>query len=463
MRGKGIGRNWLSPFDPLVNSAYSEGNAYQYMYVPHDVDGLAAKMGGDPKFSQWLDVLFSLDTDKDKRGKIGQYWHGNEPSHHLAYLYNYVGETWKTQNLVDQILNNLYSSAPDGIAGNDDCGQISAWYILSSLGFYPVSPGQTFYTIGSPLFEKATIHLESGKNFVIRAKHRSKGNKYIQSAILNGNSYSKSYLLHNDLMNGGELVFEMGSEPNKHWASEKADRPYSENGDPVVLPPYIKSGDTLFVNSTKIELGCDTQGSSIRFTLDGSEPNENSALYSNPIEVTGNTVLKIQGVDHSQRPGIVYTYKLEKAAYSEAVPLAEPKPGLHYDYFERFFVTTDDLDIVEPVSTGITPTFSIANRKRETYFGFRYSGYIRIPQDGLYHFYLKSNDGSKLFIDGRELIENDANHGAVEEPGTVGLKAGFHKLMVKYFQCGGGKTLMVGWEGPGINKQEIPAKDLFIE
>jgi len=461
MRGKSIDRKWLSPFDPLVNSAYSEGNAYQYMYVPHDVEGLAAKMGGDQKFAEWLDVLFSLTKGTNNRGAIGQYWHGNEPSHHLGYLYNYVGQAWKTQKLINRILNELYTTKNDGLAGNDDCGQISGWYILSSMGFYPVAPGQAIYAIGSPLFSKATIHLENGKKFVIKANQVSKENIYVQSAKLNGKQYSKSFLNHEDIMNGGELAFEMGPNPNKNWGTAKADRPYSENGDPIVQPPYIKSGDLLFLNSTRIELACDTENSTIRFTLDGSEPTENSSIYSKPFDINATTVLKIQAYDHAKRPGIIYTCQLKKAKLKEAVHLVQVKPGLHYDYFEKFFVTTADLDLVEPISSGIIGNFNIDVKKRETYFGLRFNGYIKAPKDGIYKFYLKSNDGSRLYIDGEELIENDANHGAIEEPGQVALTAGLHKVLVKYFQCGGGKTLTVSWSGPGIEKQEIPVSVLF--
>ena len=461
MRGKGFDRTWQSPFDPLVNSAYSEGNAYQYMYVPHDVTGLSTKMGGDLKFSKWLDVLFTLSSGNSNRGMIGQYWHGNEPSHHLAYLYDYVGEAWKTQKLVNQILNNLYSTKNDGLAGNDDCGQISAWYILSSIGFYPVAPGQTIYAIGSPLFTKATIHLENGEKFVIRANNNSKGNIYIQSSLLNGKTWAKSYLSNQDLMKGGELVFEMGPNPNKKWGTAQSDQPFSENGNPVVQVPYIKSGELLFENSTSVSLACDSKNSTIRFTLDGSEPNETSPVYSQPFEIKQSTVLKIRAYDQDKKPGSVYVYNFEKSKPKEAVQNARVKPGLHFDYFEKFFVTTADLDIVDPISSGITSNFGLNERKRESYFGLRFDGFIKVPKDGLYTFYLKSNDGSRLFIDGSELIENDANHGAVEEPGNISLKAGLHKIMVKYFNCGGGKALNVNWSGPNLEKHEIQANDLY--
>ena len=462
MRGKNYDRSWLTPFNPLINSAYSEGNAYQYMYVPHDVDGLIAKFGNDKAFANWLDTLFTLETDRGERGSIGQYWHGNEPGQQLPYLYDYAGEAWKTQQLVDRILNELYTTEPDGLAGNDDCGQISAWYILSSMGFYPVAPGQTIYAIGSPLFEKATIYLEGGKKFVIRAKNRTKNNLYIQSATLNGKPYTKSFLKHEDIMNGGELIFEMGAEPNAKWGTDIGDRPYSENGNPVVRPPYIKTGDLLFLKSTKVELACDTENSTIRFTLDGSTPNENSVVYTNPFEIEKSTVLKMKAFAPDMQPGIVYSCQFVKAKLKEVVNPEKVKPGIHYDYFEKFFVTTEDLDLVEPVSSGITENFNINEKKSENYFGFRFTGYISVPKDGIYTFYLKSNDGSRLFVDGNELIENDANHGAVEEPGNIGLKAGLHPIMVKYMQCGGGKSLVVSWSGPGMEKHEVQANELFF-
>ena len=460
MRGKTFAHQWLTPFNPLENSAYSEGNAYQYMYVPHDMEGLIKKMGGDQQFSDWLDTLFTLQTGRNHRGSIGQYWHGNEPSHHLPYLYNYTGQAWKTQRLVNRILNELYTTATDGLAGNDDCGQISAWYILSSMGFYPVAPGQPIYAIGAPIFPKVTIHLEDGKKFIIRANNVSQSNIYILSAKLNGKEYLNSFLRHEDIMKGGELVFEMGAAPNKNWGDPAGNRPYSENGPDIPQPPYIRSSDLLFENSTKVELACETRNSTIRYTLDGSEPDSSAALYKSPFEITGNTVLKMRTYAPNMKRGIVYTYTFEKALYKESEQI-NVKPGLHYDYFERFFVNAPDLDLVKPLFSGVTSNFNIGERKRDTYFGFRFQGYMKAPKDGIYTFYLTSNDGSRLYIDDAELIENDANHGAVEEPGRIALKAGLHKIEVKYFQCGGGKALIVGWEGPGIKKQEIPALNLF--
>lgn len=463
VRGKNYDHSWLTSFDPLVNSAYSEGNAYQYLFVPHDVDGLITSMGGDEAFSKWLDVLFSLKKGANERGMIGQYWHGNEPSHHLAYLYDYSGEAWKTQKLVHQILTQLYTNTPEGLAGNEDCGQMSAWYILSSMGFYPVAPGQTSYAMGTPLFKRATINLESGSKFSIIANNLSDKNIYIQSARFNGKDYPNSYLRHEDIMNGGELVLEMGPQPNKKWGTAPKDRPHSENGDPVVLLPYVVSGDTLFPNSTEIALACETQDAQIYYTLDGSEPTRQSTLYTKPFTVSKTCVLKMKAFANDLTPSIVISTDLTKAVFQPAEKNLNVRQGLAYDYFERFFVTTSDLDISKPLKSGITDRFNIENAPSSTYFGYRFQGFIQVPKDGIYDFFLSSNDGSTLYIDGNELIENDGNHGTVEEPGQIALKAGLHAIMVKYMQCGGGKSLTVSWTGPGMPRYEIRPDELFVE
>jgi predicted alpha-1,2-mannosidase len=461
MRGKSVDREWLTPFDPLKNSAYSEGNAYQYMFVPQDTDGLIAAMGGDQKLSQWLDVLFSLDSEEVHEGSIGQYWQGNEPSHHLAYLYNFVGESWKTQKLVHQILTELHSATPRGLSGNDDCGQMSAWYILSAMGFYSVTPGQDIYVIGSPLFEKATINLENEERFIIVAKNVSDKNIYIQSASLNGNNYTKSYIKHQDIMNGGTLAFVMGDKPNKNWGTSIEDRPYSVMGSEMVALPYIRSGSTLFTKSTEIGLACSKEGAEIRYTLDGTEPDENSNLYKNPIKISETNTIKIRSFHKDLKPSITIDYEIKKATFKKAVQNVKVKRGLHYDYFERFFVTTEDMNGLEPLESGTMDTFTIENAKIDNYFGYQFEGYIKLPEDGIYNFYLESNDGSRLFIDDVELIENEANHGPVEEPGDIALKKGLHKIKVRYFQCGGGKMLKLSYSSNEIAKKEIPSSILF--
>ena len=158
-------------------------------------------------------------------GFIGQYAHGNEPSHHIAYLYNFAGQPWKTQKYVAHVLNELYTTGSSGYPGNEDCGQMSAWYIFSAMGFYPVNPANGVYVIGSPVLKNAVIHLENEKTFEVSVDNPSLKNIYVQSAKLNGKTYSKTYITHNDIINGGTLEFVMGSEPNKKWGVQSEDIP----------------------------------------------------------------------------------------------------------------------------------------------------------------------------------------------------------------------------------------------
>jgi hypothetical protein len=329
------------------------------------------------------------------------------------------------------------------------------------MGFYSVTPGQDIYIIGSPLFEKATINLENNKQFIIVAKNVSDKNIYIQSASLNGSNYTKSYLKHQDIINGGTLVFVMGEQPNKNWGASPEDRPYTLMGEEMTALPYIKSGAILFENTTEINLACSTEGSEIRFTLDGTDPTENSDLYTNPIKFKETKTLKIRSFHKDLKPSITIEYEIKKAVFKEALKNVEIKRGLHYDYFEKFFVTTEDMDGLTPLKSGTMDTFTIQNAKVASYFGYQFEGYIKIPKDGIYTFYLESNDGSTLFIDGIEIVENEANHGAVEEPGDIALKKGLHHIKVRYFQCGGGKMLQLSYSSSEISKQEIPASILF--
>lgn len=237
-RGRNSDGSWLTPFDPVRsthrNDAYCEGNAWQYTWlVPHDVEGLISLFGSENAFVEKLDSLFLVNEDlgndasPDISGLIGQYAHGNEPGHHTAYLYAYVGEQWKTAEKVDYILSNMYSALPDGLQGNEDCGQMSSWYVFSSLGFYPVNPSNGVYVFGRPIFDKVVLDLPDGKAFEICTVNNSKENKYIQSAELNGQEYLKSYITHADIMNGGTLVFIMGDKPNKKFGWDMSCRPKS--------------------------------------------------------------------------------------------------------------------------------------------------------------------------------------------------------------------------------------------
>jgi predicted alpha-1,2-mannosidase len=239
MRGKFADGSWRVPFSPVFtgkkNPDYTEGDAWQWTwFVPQDVAGLIKLMGGQYNFVQKLDSLFdqssvvnSETAPPDVSGLIGQYSQGDEPSHHIAYLYDYAGEPWKTQADVRKICETLYTDSTDGLCGNDDCGQMSAWYIFSAIGFYPVNPASGIYVIGSPMLNKVSIDVGHNKHFTVIANNVSKENKYIQSAELNGKPLDLTYITQKEIMNGGTLVFDMGDKPNKEWGAEKSDAPPS--------------------------------------------------------------------------------------------------------------------------------------------------------------------------------------------------------------------------------------------
>ena len=237
MRGKDSRGNFrdIKDFDPLStkhrNDDYCEGNAWQYTWlVPHDVHGLVDLFGSEQAFVNKLDSLFVVEGDlgdeasPDVSGLIGQYAHGNEPSHHIIYMYNYVGQPWKTARLVRQVLREQYRNDQDGLSGNEDVGQMSAWYVLSSIGLYQEEPAGGKYIIGSPLFSEASINVGDGKTFTVKALNNSDENIYIQSATLNGKRYDKSYIDYRDIIAGGTLTLTMGPKPSK-WGTTRKSRP----------------------------------------------------------------------------------------------------------------------------------------------------------------------------------------------------------------------------------------------
>ena len=233
MRGLDSNGEWRTPFNPRASTHrsddYCEGTAWQWTwFVPHDVEGLVKLMGGEEAFVEKLDSLFTVDssldgetTSADISGLIGQYAHGNEPSHHVIHLYNYVNRPWRTQELVDSVYRSQYANNVDGLSGNEDCGQMSAWYILNSMGFYQVCPGKPVYSIGRPAFDKAVINLPSEKTFSIVVKNNSKSNKYIESVLLNGKPLDTPFFGHQDIVAGGIMEIKMTDHPTQ-WGSNNS-------------------------------------------------------------------------------------------------------------------------------------------------------------------------------------------------------------------------------------------------
>jgi hypothetical protein len=294
--------NWLSPFDPSeVNNHFTEANSWQYsFYVPQDMDGLIKLHESDAAFEKKLDELFSASSkttgreQADITGLIGQYAHGNEPSHHMAYLYNYVGKPQKTIQIVHKILNEFYKNSPDGLIGNEDCGQMSAWYVFSAMGMYPVTPGLPMYTLSSPIFDEIKINLENGKNFIIKNNYAATGKETgnVTSVAINDKKTYCSSLPHAIIANGGKLSFNYAPD-SVIYGHQPAFRPHTRiQSYPIVPAPVIKSESKSFKNKQEIKI--EAMGSiigNIAFTTDGTEPTKKSQLYDKPFTIDTTCVI----------------------------------------------------------------------------------------------------------------------------------------------------------------------------
>lgn len=316
MRGR-FRNTWFAPFDPYeVNFNYTEANSWQYsFYAPQDISGLINLMGGKAEFEKQLDKLFTAKQETSGReqaditGLIGQYAHGNEPSHHMAYLYNFVNKPAKTQEKVHQILNEMYQNAPDGISGNEDCGQMSAWYVFSAMGFYPVTPASNQYIIGTPLFKSAIINLENNKRFEISAENLSNNNKYIASATLNGKLLNRSFINHSEIIDGGKLIFKMTNKPST-WATKDSEIPKTEITENLIVPaPFISKGNVAFKNKTEISLAVASDKTEIFYSLNDSEFKK----YSKTFSISEETLLKTYSKKDNSKSEILSThfYKID--------------------------------------------------------------------------------------------------------------------------------------------------------
>jgi predicted alpha-1,2-mannosidase len=319
--------NWLSPFDPReVNNNFTEANSWQYsFYTPQDINGYIEMIGGRKKMEDKLDRLFTENSQTSGReqaditGLIGQYAHGNEPSHHIAYLYNFTGAPYKTQAMVHRVMKEMYRDTPDGLEGNEDCGQMSAWYVLSALGFYPVTPGTTDYIIGTPLFSSAVINLENGKTFTIKANGVNNENFYIQSAKLNDMLYTRSYISHFDMEKGGSLQFSMGTTPSSFGSTDFPSTAITESK--IVLNPVIEGGAISFKDSKTVKLSSAQKGVVYYYTLDGSTPTKTSKKYSAPVRINKSGTIKAIAVNTNGETSFVTTASYKKALHNWTIKL----------------------------------------------------------------------------------------------------------------------------------------------
>lgn len=291
---------WWKPFNPTeVNNNYTEGNSWHYSFsTQQDVNGHMALMGGEPAYQQKLDELFTTTqglTGRDQSditGLIGQYAHGNEPSHHMAYLFNFTSHPEKTQYYVNKIMNEQYHDQPDGLSGNEDCGQMSAWLVMSAMGIYPVSPGNNMYNIGTPWFKKMTINLENGKKIVINAPAKNNDNYYINGITLNGKKHNKLFIDFAELANGATLNFSLTAKPDLKYLGS-LQKPIMKTSTNLIVPnPIIDGPQETFKHSAEVQLSCALSTATIYFTLDGSTPNEQSQRYTAPFTIDKGITIK---------------------------------------------------------------------------------------------------------------------------------------------------------------------------
>ena len=330
---------WLEPFDPTeANIHYTEANSWQYSFhVQHDISGLAAASGGDDSMEEWLDELFTSSsktggwTVADMTGMVGQYAQGNEPSHHIAYLYDYVGVPWKTQNVVRKIMEELFTSRPDGLCGNEDCGQMSAWYVMSALGFYPVTPGSQQYALGSPMFRSAVIHLENGKDFTLRAPLTSSRRRYINHVMRDGRPYDKCYITYDDIAGGHSFVFGMDAAPNTAFGVDPAQRPESAVRQTIVVNPWFKVAGPAFNAFTKVEINSPDKDCQIWYQVvpEGGVAGGDFDPYERPFTVSRSCTIYAYCTDAQGNRSFTTQTTLRRVDNSYKVQLIHPCSRLY--------------------------------------------------------------------------------------------------------------------------------------
>ena len=319
--------SWITPFDPReVNNNFTEANSWQYsFYTPQDINGYIEMIGGRKKMEDKLDQLFAENSkttgreQSDITGLIGQYAHGNEPSHHIAYLYNFTGSAYKTQKMIHRIVRDMYHDTPEGLEGNEDCGQMSAWYVLSALGFYPVTPGTTDYIIGTPLFSSAIINLENGKKFTVEANGVNNENFYIRSAKLNDSLHTKSYISHFDIENGGTLQFSMADTATSFGKTNFPST--SINDNKIILNPVIDGGPISFKDTKTIKISSAQKGVSYYYALGDSTPTIASKKYTVPFIINRSVTVKAIAVNAKGESSFITTASYKKALHNWTIKL----------------------------------------------------------------------------------------------------------------------------------------------
>ena len=381
IRGKVQGF-WFSPFNATeVNNFFTEGNSWHYSFsAQQDIEGLIKLYGGKEKFLQKLEELFSTTQtlsgrdQADVTGLIGQYAHGNEPSHHIAYLFNYAGKPWRTQELVHKICTEFYPNSPDGLIGNEDCGQMSAWFVMSSMGFYQVTPGSGIYALGVALFDEVKIHLENGKTFTITANNRKPSNYYVNNVILNGIPYAATFIKNTDVENGGELVFEMSNQPNLTRGVKKSEMPVSfVNDEQFVAVPFFKMSGNKFKYNLNIVLQHLDAKATLFYSIQRKGGSPSAFIrYTKPFAINETAVVKLYAEKKGFKSAVI-TQKFHKVPSDRSISVlskvhpmytgggnnllidgitgaANWKTGDWQSYYDTDFIAVIDLQKTRPIN-----------------------------------------------------------------------------------------------------------------
>lgn len=380
IRGK-VQAFWFSPFNATeINNFFTEGNSWHYSFTAQqDIDGLIKVYGGKENFLCKVEELFTTSQQlsgreqSDVTGLVGQYAHGNEPSHHLAYLFNYGGRPWRTQEVIHKICTEFYPNNPDGLIGNEDCGQMSAWFVLSSMGIYQPTPGSGIYALGTTLFDEVKIHLENGKTFTITAKNHKPGNFYVNNVLLNGKQHPETFIKHTDIENGGSMVFEMSSTPNKTRGTKDAEMPHSKVEDSEFVPvPFFDMSEYKFKQNLDVALKDLDPATEIYYSISSTASEEKEfVLYTKPFTINETSVVKAYAVKNAVKSPVVtqkftkvptdrtievisavhpmYTAGGKDALIDGIVGNANWKTGDWQSYYNKDFVAVIDLQKVRPV------------------------------------------------------------------------------------------------------------------
>ena len=450
IRGKVQGF-WYSPFNATeVNNFFTEGNSWHYSFTAQqDIDGLIKLHGGRAAFAKKLNELFTTSENlsgrdqADVTGLIGQYAQGNEPSHHMAYLFNYAGMPWRTQELIHKICTEFYTNNPDGLIGNEDCGQMSAWYVLSAMGFYEVTPGSGTYALGTPLFDEVNIHLENGKTFSIKAHNKTSDNYYVTKVELNGKAHPAGFIRHTDLENGGEMVYTMSRTPNYARAIKENEIPHSSVEDGRFLAvPFFEMESNKFKETLPVKINALDKQAAIYYRIESKDKiTPGFKRYSRPFIINNTCNVSFYAQKKVTKSAVVTQtfYKVPSdrtiTVKSEVNPMYTAggpqalidgitgtknwKTGEWQSYFNKDFVAVIDLQYVRPINhVGIHVLQDV-------------SPWIVYPGEVLFE---TSNDGKSFqaLTTVQNKISNDERGPVVQELGTdVNVKARYVKITAK--------------------------------